>query len=57
MIIVMMIWFVGFGGGGGENKTGVDAAELPQQVQPVPPVHGGASAHHTESQPSQAESG
>lgn len=49
------IHFVGLGfGGGGENKVGVNAAELPQQMQPVPPMHGGASADATEPQPSPA---
>lgn len=42
---------VGFGGGA-KNKTGFNAAELSQQMQPVPPMHGGSSAYTAESRQS-----
>ncbi|KAL6575952.1 hypothetical protein OROHE_000423 [Orobanche hederae] len=46
---------VWFRGGGGESKVGIDAAELSQQMQPVPSMHGGGSADAAESRPSTAE--
>ncbi|KAL2521657.1 Glycosyltransferase [Forsythia ovata] len=39
-------------GGGGKNQVGFNATELSQQMQPMPPMHGGASANTTESRPS-----
>lgn len=53
--LIDILNFVGVGfaiGGGGENEAGVHAAELPQQMQRVPPLHGGAGPHAAESQPS-----
>lgn len=34
-----------------EKETGFNTTELSQQVQPVPPLHGGANTNPTESQP------
>ncbi|CAI9758223.1 unnamed protein product [Fraxinus pennsylvanica] len=38
--------------GVGKNKARFNAAELSQQMQPVSPMHGGASAYTTDSRPS-----
>lgn len=49
--VSLLLLFLGFGGWR-ENKIGFNAAELPQQVQPMPPVHGGAGPHAAEPRPS-----